>query len=480
MKSTRIDKAVGIIEYAIKNQISVTEASVKCGCAYTYVKNVKAIVYDLYDNNAISDELFDKFNDAYKRYEQGDLKLANENKRPTEIPNVSGEERTNYKENGNEAIAEWISGSNYPDNHIKTLNDLLEILNVDQNIWKVKEHWLNKWDTTSMKYEEPITIQNFQVKARLEKNVSNIKERKIGELFQDMVKNYKPPVLNMSNMETPLSSLTKEKNLLEISLFDLHLGKLCWRQETGEDFDIKIARTRFLNTIETLLMRAKAFNYDRILFPVGNDFLNSDTIYNTTTKGTLVDEDVRWQKTFGVATKLLVDSISLLKQSGVPVDVIIICGNHDYERSFYLGAFLEAWYRDDTMISINNGASSRKYYRYGKVLLGLTHGSEEKESSLPLLMATDIESKPMWSETLYHEFHVGHVHRKRDVKFTVLDKGRITQEDLGVTVRYLSSLTGTDSWHFKKGFVGAIKAGDAFIWNDKAGMIAHLNANLVV
>jgi hypothetical protein len=272
----------------------------------------------------------------------------------------------------------------------------------------------------------------------------------------------------------------EETNLLEISLFDLHLGKLCWDQETGENFDLKIASKRFLDTIEKLIQRASGFQYDRILFPIGNDFFNSDTIFNTTTKGTLQDEDCRWAKTFGIATKLLVDAINMLKQTGVPVDVIVIPGNHDLERSYYVGSYLEAWFNNDSQVNINNNASLRKYYRYGKVLLGFTHGSEEKEGSLPLLMASDIESKPMWSETTYHEWHVGHIHRKREIKYTVLDKAEMTGEELGVTVRYLSSLTGTDAWHFSKGFVGAIKAGDAFIWNVKSGMSAHLNANLVI
>jgi hypothetical protein len=222
------------------------------------------------------------------------------------------------------------------------------------------------------------------------------------------------------------------------------------------------------------------FQYSRIVFPVGSDFFNSDTIYNTTTKGTPQDEDLRWQKTFNVGVRLLIDAISMLKQAGVPVDVIVIPGNHDFERSFYMGAYLEAWFNNDPIVNINNGASPRKYYKFGKVLLGFTHGSEEKEAALPLLMATDIESKPYWTDTTYHEWHVGHIHRKRDMKYTVLDKSRITNEDLGVTVRYLSSLTGTEEWHHKKGFVGAIKAGEAFVWNDESGLLAHLNANLKI
>jgi hypothetical protein len=168
-----------------------------------------------------------------------------------------------------------------------------------------------------------------------------------------------------------------------------------------------------------------------------------------------------------------------MKQTGVPVDVIVIPGNHDFERSFYMGAYLEAWFNNDLQVNVNNGASPRKYYKVGKVLLGFTHGGEEKEDALPLLMASDIESKPMWSETVYHEWHLGHIHRKKDIKFNVLlDKARLTTEDLGVTVRYLSSLTGTEEWHHKKGFVGCIKAGEAFVWNEEIGLIAHLNSNL--
>ena len=196
--------------------------------------------------------------------------------------------------------------------------------------------------------------------------------------------------------------------------------------------------------------------------------------------GTPQDEDARWKKTFSLGIRLVVDAINMLKQTGVPVDVMVIAGNHDLERSYYLGACLEAWFNNDSQVHINNEAPLRKYYRFGKVLLGLTHGSEEKESSLSMLMANDVESKSMWGETLYHEWHLGHIHRKRTVKYTTLDASRVTNEELGVTVRYLSSLTGTDAWHFSKGFIGATKAGEAFIWNDEAGLVAHLNANLII
>ena len=487
MNKERIEKAVEVINYAMKNQISVREASLKCGYADTYVKNTKAILYEKYENGMLDDELFTLFDDAYKQYAYyRGFGIVNDYSPKTDlsqlkvpsqwnITNTAADNGTKFNQKGNEATAEWKS-SNYPLNHIKTLSELLAACEVDLDIWQVKEHTVNKWDTTSMKGDAPQTIQNFQVKARLEKNLVASKEKAIGEIFIDMVKNYMP-----SRLEVPIKpKTTVENNLFEITLFDLHMGKLCWKNETGENYDLKIASKRFLTTIRTLIDRAKGFEYSRILFPIGSDFFNTDTILNTTTAGTPQDEDARWKKTFSLGIRLVVDAINMLKQTGVPVDVMGIAGNHDLERSYYLGACLEAWFNNDSQVHINNEAPLRKYYRFGKVLLGLTHGSEEKESSLSMLMANDVESKSMWGETLYHEWHLGHIHRKRTVKYTTLDASRVTNEELGVTVRYLSSLTGTDAWHFSKGFIGATKAGEAFIWNDEAGLVAHLNANLII
>lgn len=480
MTRERIEKAINVINYAIENKTSVCDASIKFGYADTYVKNVKRAVYEKYNLGLLEDDLFSLFNDTYDLYSQTyNTPIELTNTPPSvECKNVCNEKITVIESpNGQYKDVEitYPLKSSYSKDHIKTLDDLLLMTKVDTEIWKVKDFLVNKWDVTSWQNKQPETIQNFQVKAKLEKNLKFVQEKAIGELFKEMIGDYNPPTFYSESVVDNGSD-----NIFEITLFDLHLGKLAWGGETGENYDTKIAKSRYLKTISDLINHSKGFEYSKILFPIGSDFFNSDTILNTTTQGTPQDEDLRWQKTFDVGTRLLVDAIYLLRSTGKPVDVVVIPGNHDFQRSYYLGAFLSAWFNDDTNVNINNGASPRKYYRFGKVLLGYTHGSEEKEASLPLLMATDLESKVHWTDTDYHEWHVGHIHRKRDVKFTVLDKSRMTNEDLGVTVRYLSSLTGTEEWHHKKGFVGSTKAGEAFIWNANSGMIAHLNANLII
>jgi len=496
MTKERILNAIEVIEYAIKHDISVREASVKCGYANTYVKNVKRAVNVAYENGTLEDDDYNIFMDTYEKYEN--IKKMDKTLPDIDFDEPITEEKIEFSEMGDTATVIWKNGIpinldlnlddtegdddnlnhfGYPPNHIKTLEDLLERAEVDLNEWNVERHIVNKWDVTSFKAGYPTTWENFQVKATLSRKKEVVAAQNFAEIFEKLAKNYSPPAINNEILGKNVYGSNKniENNLLEVSLFDLHIGKLGWAGEVGENYDTKIARARFLDAITTLLKRANGFTFNKIMFPIGNDFFNSDNQFNTTTKGTPQDEDLRWQKTWDVAIELLVDAIILLKATGVPIEIPVISGNHDQERMKYMGSVIDAWFRNDPQVHVNNSAKVRKYYEWGQVMLAFTHGNEEKENSLPMLMA--VEEKEMWGRTNYHEWHLGHFHKKRNLKFTVLDKAQLLNEELGVTVRYLSSLSGTEEWHYKKGYIGSQKAGEAFIWNDKSGMIGHLNFN---
>ena len=463
MENSRIKNGINIIKYAIEKKISLRAASVEKGYSATYLKNIKLDLNKEERENRIKNvPLFDEFKKQHKQYKL--LPLNNTQNNPT-ITCHQQDNILNIESRG----------------RIKTLEQLLDAAKVDLVLWRVKDYIINKWDTSSHSTGGWNTVENFQVKVRLERNQDVHEERIIGDILEKTINNYTFPVLKTYKpLVVNNNPHDEENNLLEVSIFDLHLGKLAWSGETGENFDTKIASARFIEAIEQLVYRATSHRFDRILFPIGNDFFNSDNIQNTTTNGTPQDEDLRWQKTFDVGLNLLVDGINLLKQTGRPVDVLVIPGNHDFQRSYYIGSCLSAWFRNDSCVNINNGASPRKYYRFGEVLLGFTHGKYEKEASLPMLMASEEESKKMWSETKFREWHLGHIHRKRNINYTVLDKSRVLSEDFGVVVRYLSSLTGTEEWHHKMGFVGQIKAADGFLWNDKVGLIAHFNSNITI
>ena len=76
-----------------------------------------------------------------------------------------------------------------------------------------------------------------------------------------------------------------------------HLGKLAWPGDR-ENYDYKICRERFLGPIARHIeqIAARRFKFEKIIYPIGNDFFNFDTIEQTTTAGTRQDSDLRWQK----------------------------------------------------------------------------------------------------------------------------------------------------------------------------------------
>jgi len=135
----RITNAIIVIDYAIANSISVKEASVKCGFSDTYVKNIKSVVYDKFNSGDLDLTYYKMFTIKYAQYLGADSFSSQkknipetphntnippkEHNKPKDIP--SGGNRETFKSKGNEAEYEWVGGSNYPSDHIRTVDQLL-------------------------------------------------------------------------------------------------------------------------------------------------------------------------------------------------------------------------------------------------------------------------------------------------------------------------------------------------------------------
>jgi hypothetical protein len=135
--------------------------------------------------------------------------------------------------------------------------------------------------------------------------------------------------------------------------------------------------------------------------------------------------------------------------------------------AFHLGEVLHAHFSRTDGVTVDNSPTQRKYVAYQKCLLGLTHGSEEKFSSLPMLLAT--ERKEDWARSVPagREFHIGHFHHKRSLQF--LPAADVS----GVLIRIIPSLTPLDSWHASKGY-GSKLAAEAYFWDPECGVTATL------
>jgi hypothetical protein len=326
--------------------------------------------------------------------------------------------------------------------------------------WQVEDGKVVKGDVDDSGMMLVVPLYHLEVK--LVRRTVEIRTRiALDDFIRDAKKNA-PKISKVTYKKAP-------KGLwFEVDMPDIHIGKETWAEESGEDYNIEIARDVVLSTLDTLLGYARLYGIERILMPMGNDFFNVDNKYNTTTKGIPQQEDTRWSKTFREGRKLAVEMIDKCATLA-PVHVIMIAGNHDEERSFYLGEVLDAWYSKSKNVTVDNRAIKRKYLKFGNNLIGFTHGAHEKIKQLPSIMP--IEEPLLWAASKHREWHLGDKHHKQDL----LNR---TEDVDGVTIRLLRSLSATDTWHFDKGYIGAPRAAEGFLWDKVDGLIAPFKAIL--
>jgi hypothetical protein len=249
----------------------------------------------------------------------------------------------------------------------------------------------------------------------------------------------------------------KDPVLYEISLPDIHYGKIT-------DDSPGAIEEHYMKAIVDLHKKADGLEIDRFLLPVGNDGLNSEGYSRATTKGTPQQDHMLWRQSFRGYWHLVMKSIDYLAQFA-PVDVVVVQGNHDFERMFYVGEVLDAMYHKNKNVNIDNSLDTRKYYEYGTNMIMFTHGDKEKAQELPLLIAT--EQPEMWSRCKIREVHCGHKHKE------------MLNEYMGTKVRFIPSICGNDAWHKTQGYVGTLRCGQAFIWNKNRGLEGYLQTNVM-
>jgi hypothetical protein len=262
----------------------------------------------------------------------------------------------------------------------------------------------------------------------------------------------------------PSRNRTSDGHLAEISLYDAHFGKRCWAAETGTDYDLEIASTDYDQAVDDLLDKSASFTISKFVYPVGNDFFQVDSwVSDTTTKGTEVDAvDTRRQLVFRSGVQAIKRAILRCREIA-PVEVIWIPGNHDRQTSWHLSETLLHIFYDDAHVTVDNSELERKYRTWGSVLLGFTHGEDMPLDRYPLVMAQEAGQLKLWDDAVWKHWRIGHFHKRKQVKYVAGDTFN------GIHVDVLPSLSGTDKWHYRKGYTGNHRTAEISLWSKQNG-----------
>ena len=247
--------------------------------------------------------------------------------------------------------------------------------------------------------------------------------------------------------ETGYLEETTVNNLLEIAIPDFHIGRLSHEE----------ASKLFFSAINYFIATVKSSNIvvDKIVFPVGNDWLNSDNLDYATTKGTPQFDVSPWYETFRYGWQALATAASMLSQVA-PVSIVVVPGNHDRSRMFYIGDVLAAYFKNSEKVSVDNRIDTYKTYRFGQNLIMYHHGDKIGARNYALILAD--EAGKDWGETKFREVHVGHFHKEM-----ILDEQR------GVKVRHLPSLAKENQYERSEGYRHIAQA-QALVWNFSRGL----------
>lgn len=352
----------------------------------------------------------------------------------------------------------------------------------DLKIWRVESTQIRGWEVTGKlnRGQEVAEINGREVLRWLPQELWKSKNRYIAirlvrrapKIVQDGIKLLLEGVKAIPPVTSPPPS-NKDPHQLEISLYDVHYGKHCWRHQTGEDFDLKICDLDFRYGISDLLEKSSRHPIDRIVFPVGHDFFNVNNWSGTTAAGTEVESvDDRFPKVFRRGAESLEWGIrECLKVA--PVEILWVPGNHDPETSYYLCEWMEARFRENKHVEIDVSAKERKYRTYGVNLFGYIHGDptkQPKDDQLPLLMAVE---HPDWNNntTQWRQWRMGHYHKKSLKKY-------VTISDVwnGIEVVRMPSLTATDAYHFTHGWVKNHRTSEGWLYHKRDGYAGHVSS----
>lgn len=221
-------------------------------------------------------------------------------------------------------------------------------------------------------------------------------------------------------------------------VFDLHIGAMAHKHESGENYDTATAE-KIMNDFFKYAIDC-APDSEKAVLLIGGDMLHSDGLEAVTpASGHVLDQDSRYAKLVYVAIRATRRAISLMLEKHKEVEVQIIEGNHDQSGMIWLRAAMAAAYENEPRVYVDVSPRVVHHTQYGKTFLAYHHGhTVRKPESLMMMCASDWREDFGKSNAMYA--HVGHWHHQT-----------VTETSLGI-VEVHSTLAAKDAYAARGGW----------------------------
>jgi hypothetical protein len=188
---------------------------------------------------------------------------------------------------------------------------------------------------------------------------------------------------------------------------DYHLSMLSHSEETGADWDLKIAERNLLAWFAQAI--AQSPNSETAVFAQLSDLLHADGLEPLTPASKhVLDVDTRFYKVVRTVIRLLRQIIDMLLAKHQRLHIIMADANHDPVSQIWLREWISVLYENEPRITVDRSPSPYNAFEFGKVALFFHHGHKRKVSNVSEVFAAQF--REIFGRTKYAYAHMGHLH----------------------------------------------------------------------
>lgn len=244
------------------------------------------------------------------------------------------------------------------------------------------------------------------------------------------------------------------------TITDYHIGAYSWSEETGEDWDVKIAEKVLHQAFNDMI--AGSPDSEQAIFVQMGDFLHWDGLTSVTPLSKhVLDSDGRYPKLVQVAVELCLRAVEMLLRKHKTVHVVMCEGNHDITGSVWLQAIMKTAFKNNPRVTVDGSVFPYYSFTWGKVFLGWHHGHLTRLRELASKFFSEPRFRQQMSDTEFIYISTGHLHTKEVV------------EKSGVVIERHPTLNARDAYA-ARGFDHSQRGALAITYHKQKGEISRV------
>ena len=281
-------------------------------------------------------------------------------------------------------------------------------------------------------------------------------ERQV-ELMKTVIEGMKSEITPVAPVKaTRTKRDDKLLNLYTVS--DFHLGMLAWGDESGDDWDMKIAEDLFSRWFDAAFQKAPDAGTGVI--NLLGDLAHFDSLVAVTPAGgNVLDADTRYQKLVRYMIRMVRRVVDMALVKHKTVRLLIVQGNHDESGMIWLAEMFSTLYDNEPRVFVDTSPDVYKMVQHGKTTLFFHHGHKARFDAIePVMIA---KFRKAFGESVYSYAHVGHLHHQKIV------------ESRNMVVEQHRTLAAKDAYTSRGGWMSG-RSANVITYSAEYGEVARL------